>query len=236
MKSPVQPWETSGQEPEGRARPPGVLLAGWGLRLAQLLFLYKPGPPAQHWHHPQVCWYLTHQSVTKNKCSPDLPTGWSDKGLFLIEVSSSLTTLTYIKFTKTNKQKQPPHLSAQCYFFPFLQKMDWRVTKCCPAGLAGGGAPRAGALLLSCAVRSPAPAGPAAAGPPAVATAAAAAAASALWPRPPRAPSASPRRPPASPASAGVGSGPCACLPRPLPSPGVLLKGRGRACAGEGED
>lgn len=101
--------------------------------------------------------------------------------------------------------------------FPFLQRRIGALKKNVTGfGLAGGGARRARALLLSCAVRSAGPIGPARpparslAGPPAVASAAAAAAAAAPWPRPPRAPAASPRRPPASPASAGVGSGPCA--------------------------
>lgn len=119
--------------------------------------------------------------------------------------------------------------------------MDWRFKKKNVAGfgLAGGGAPRTRALLLSCAVRSAAPGGPAR--PPARSLLRPR---SLLPPPPPplhgRArPAPPPRplaaRPPASPASAGVGSGPCACLPRPLPSPGVLLKGRGgRARAGEG--
>lgn len=121
------------------------------------------------------------------------------------------------------------------FFFPFLQRMDRSFKKCCRVWARrrrrakGEGA---FAELCSSIRGAGRPCPPAR--PPAVASAAAAAAAAAPWPRPPRAPAAAPRRPPASPASAGVGSGPCACLPRPLPSPGVLVKGRGRARAGEG--
>lgn len=121
------------------------------------------------------------------------------------------------------------------FFFPFLQRMDWSFKKCCRVwARRRRRAEGEGAFAELCSsvrgARRPCPLAP----PPAVASAATAAAAAAPWPRPPRAPAASPRRPPASPASAGVGSGPCACLPRPLPSPGVLVKGRGRARAGEG--
>lgn len=118
-------------------------------------------------------------------------------------------------------------------FFLFLQRLDWSFKKCCRLWARrrrraeGEGA---FAELCSSVRGAELPCRPLA-GPPAVASAASAAA---PWPRPPRAPAASLRRLPASPASAGVGSGPCVCLPRPLPSPGVLVKGRGRARAGEG--
>nr|XP_044630846.1 translation initiation factor IF-2-like [Equus asinus] len=125
-----------------------------------------------------------------------------------------------------------PRLSDLCYFF-FLFFKGWirALKNVAGFGLAGGGARRARALLLSCAVRSAAPGGPAR---PLVRPRSLVLPPPLHGRAPPRAPAAAPLRPPASPASAGVGSGPCACLPRPLPSPGVLVKGRGRARAGEG--
>lgn len=127
-----------------------------------------------------------------------------------------------------------PRLSDQCYIFFFLFFKGWigALKNVAGFGLAEGGARRARALLLSCAVRSAGPGGPAR--PPAVASAAAAAAA-APWPRPPRAPprplAARPR-----PRRALEWGRPGRLPPAPSPESRSPTERRGQARAGEGED
>lgn len=121
------------------------------------------------------------------------------------------------------------------FFFLFFKGWIGGLKNVAGFGLAGGGARRTRALLLSCAVRSAAPGGPARplAGPPAVATAAAAAAAP--WPRPSRVPAASPRRPPARvPGERWSGVGPVCLPPAPSPESPSPTERRGEARAGEG--
>lgn len=132
-----------------------------------------------------------------------------------------------------------PRLSDQCYIFFFLFFKGWigALKNVAGFGLAEGGARRARALLLSCAVRSAGPGGPAR--PPARPLVRPR---SLVLPPPPpplhgRARPA-PRRVPSPPARVPgerwSGVGPGACLPRPPPSPGVLLKGGGRRGRGRG--
>lgn len=53
-------------------------LLSCSLVLAQLGFLYSPGPPGQRWHCPHsVGWALQHQSTQP---LPDMPTGQSKEG------------------------------------------------------------------------------------------------------------------------------------------------------------
>lgn len=121
------------------------------------------------------------------------------------------------------------------FFFLFFKGWIGGLKNVAGFGLAGGGARRTRALLLSCAVRSAAPGGPARplAGPPAVATAAAAAAAP--WPRPSRVPAASPRRPPARvPGERRSGVGPVCLPPAPSPESRSPTERKGEARAGEG--
>lgn len=80
-------------------RPEDCCLLFCSPQLLQPAFSHNPGPSAQGWLSSQC----PGTSITNQENGPDLPTGQSDAGNFLMEAPSSLVFLACFKSTKTNK-------------------------------------------------------------------------------------------------------------------------------------